>query len=318
MKKHRQWRAVLADVRADEVTYGKNGWHLHKHILLTLPKNADADAFRDWLESFWAEEARKQDRTCEWFDGWWKPVEEGEVAAKANYLQKLGAGDNATGDTVGSVMAAEVLGGTAKLGARPWDLEAKQYVEAWFGSIRQRTFAVGGLWRTKMTKAVESEEDAAGQREQAKPQFARALRHAWRELDSDTRRWVKGSLANAALRPDWLVRLESVFGGDLEVLCQPGEAPPPTPPTPPQTPPDASDDEEPVSDTSSDPQRVLALPPPAVSLARGCGGEAPTEAQGTAADGTAAVVGPSAAARAATHHGPPKALARRVASYGVT
>jgi hypothetical protein len=187
-------------------------------------------------------------------------------------------------------MAGEVLGATAKLGVRPWDLEAKQYVEAWFGSLRQRTFAVGGLWRTKTTVAVESEEDAAGQREQAKPSFARALRNVWRELDPDTRRWVKGSLANAALRPDWIVRLESVFGPDLEVLCKPGETPPPTPP---QTPPDAPDDDEPVSDPTGDPQGVLDLPlPVSVASGGGCGGDAPTEAQGAAADGTDACVAP--------------------------
>jgi hypothetical protein len=137
--------------------------------------------------------------------------------------------------------------------------------------------------------AVEAEEDAADQRTQTKPKFARVPRPVWRELDMETRRWVRGSLTNAALRPDWILRLESVFGPDLEVLCQPGETPPPTPP---QTPPDAPDDDEPVLDTTGDPQRVLALPPAAVSLARGCGGDAPTVAPGAAADGTAAVVAP--------------------------
>jgi hypothetical protein len=294
MKHHRQWRKVIADVRADEVTWGRHGFHLHKHILLTLAADADVDAFRDWLETFWSEQARKQGRTCEWPKGgdWWTEVAPERVAGAAAYLQKVGEEDEATGAGLLSVAAGEVLGASAKRGSRPWDLPAHAYVEAWFGSLRQRTFAISGLWRTKATVAVEAEEDAADQRTQTKPKFARVPRPVWRELDMETRRWVRGSLTNAALRPDWIVRLESVFGADLEVLCQPGETPSPPPP---QTPPDAPEDDEPVSDPTGDPQRVLALPPPAVSLARGCGGDAPTEAQGAAADGTEADVAPQPA-----------------------
>jgi hypothetical protein len=111
------------------------------------------------------------------------------------------------------------------------------------------------------------------------------------------------------------VRLESVFGPDLEVLCQPGETPPPTPP---QTPPDAPDDDEPVSDPTDDPQRVLALPPPAVSLARGCGGDAPTEAQGTADDGTEADVAPQPVSDTQVTEAPRKLLEKAMNEHKPT
>ena len=257
MKKHRQWRSVLADVRADEVTYGTSGFHLHKHILLTLPRTADADAFRDWLRDFWEEQARLEGRTCQWPEGgdWWTEVAPERVAGAAAYLQKLGELD--VGGLL-SVAAGEVLGGSAKRGSEPWAMPAHAYVEMWHGSKRQRTFGVGGLWRSKKVESVEADEDAADARAQTEAAFARVERPVWRELDMVTRAWLKGSLANKTLRAEWIIRLESVFGPDLEVLCAPGETPPTSP----------------------------------TDGGGGCGGDAPTEAQGAAAGASEDVVAP--------------------------
>jgi hypothetical protein len=218
MKQSWRWRTVVADIRADEVTWGLHGFHLHKHILLTLPHNADAQAFRIWVRDFWEQQARKEGRTCDWPDNaaWWSEVAPESVGLTARYLQKAREVD------LMHVAAAEVLGQAAKRGAEPWSLPPAAYVEAWVASKGQRTFALGGLWRTDRTAEVESDEDAADERALVAPAFARTQSSAWRELPKEVKAWLRGSLANAALRSEWVVRLESALGLDLELLEPPG------------------------------------------------------------------------------------------------
>lgn len=262
---HRTWKdAVVAFERADEVTYGRNGFHCHKHTLVTLKPTVDADAFREWVRESCEEKARELGRTCDWShsDEWWSPIAPERLEATSNYLQKLGAGEaGTTGAGLIAVAAGEVLGQSAKRGSEPWRMPPAAFVEAWHGSRHQRTFALGGEWRTPKTVAVEADEDAAAQREEKKPAFADVD-----PSDFRTKRWrqkarLNGRFADEAARPEWVPELRAVFGDELRVLCAPGE----TPPTPPDGP----------------------------CEGEGGGGDAPfAEAQGSAVDGTAAVVAP--------------------------
>jgi hypothetical protein len=155
-----------------------------------------------------------------------------------------------------SVAGGEVIAQASKPGSRPWDLEPAQYVELFVGSKGQRTFGLGGLWRTAKTEAVESDEDAAALRETDDPEFASVSYDDVRELRLarfETMTWLTGSLRNEALRSEWLIRLESVFGFALTVVRDPSAM---------------TDDDG------------------------GCGGDAPTVAQGAESGGAEADVAP--------------------------
>jgi len=227
------WDQVLADIRADEVTYGRHGWHLHKHVLITLPFDADVESFKAWVQGLWEREATKYGRTCDWThsDGWWSPVAPEAVETTAAYLQKMGEepAPPVSADGLMAVAGGEVIAQASKPGSRPWDLEAPQYVELFVGSKRQRTFGLGGLWRTSETEAVEADEDAADMRELDHPEFASVAYEDVRDLRHsrfETMTWVVGSLQNESLRSEWVIRLQSVFGPGLEVIRDPNDLPP--------------------------------------------------------------------------------------------
>jgi hypothetical protein len=259
---HRAWkRSVVAFERADEVTFGRNGFHCHKHVLVTLRPGTDADSFREWVRESCEAKARELGRTCDWShsDKWWSPVAPDRLEATSSYLQKLGAGEaDATGAGLIAVAAGEVLGQSAKRGSEPWAMPSHAYVEAWHDSRHQRTFALGGEWRTPKTVAVEADEDAAAQREEKKPAFADVDPSDFRSKRWRQKARLNGRFADEAARPEWVPELRAMFGDEVRVLCAPGEMPPP--PMPPD--------------------------------GEGCGGDAPTDAQGTAVDGTEADVAP--------------------------
>lgn len=201
---------VLAVIRADETTYGRNGFHHHIHALITLRPGTDPDAFAKWIAGYWSAKARKLGRTCDWHPGWWSEVAPAALAAVVRYGTKAADG-GAVADELGNVLAAEVLGGSGKRGAAPWDLPPLAFVEVWHASKGHRWFAVGGLWRTAKVEAVESDDDATAQREKVGAVIAESAAADWRDLSPEKRDWLVGFVANRSIPRDVFLRWWGAF-----------------------------------------------------------------------------------------------------------
>jgi hypothetical protein len=157
---------------------------------------------------------------------------------------------------------------------------------------------IGKLWRTPKTEKVETDEGAAAQRKETKPVFGYISRPAYKVRKFAEKARINGRFADKNARPEWVPDLQAILGSDFTLVCQPGEAIP-----------DATDD-----DLTPDPPDAPAplLPPfPASPDGSDRGvGRSPTEAQGTAVNGTGAVVAPPTVAEEADDRGPRKPLGR--------
>jgi hypothetical protein len=191
---------VVGFFRANEVTYGDNGFHHHIHSVLTLPRDQDPEEFKAWLQEFWHEQAKELGRSTDWQDGWWSEIEtEQELESVVRYGTKHSA--------LGHVAAAEVLGDAAKSSA-PWNLPVEQYCEVWMASRRHRWFGVGGCWRSpKEAEEVEAEpelveavsetgDEIRVEREASGELVARIPLEAWVRLSYEQRSWLLGIAHN--------------------------------------------------------------------------------------------------------------------------
>ena len=230
-QQRRPWReAVLGFVRADEVTYGANGFHHHLHAILTLKPGADPEAFKAWLSAFWETEARKLGRTADWSGQngkWWSEIKREDLSGVAAYFTKAASeGKQTPHKALSDVLQAEVLGGTAKPGSMPWDLPVPAFLQVWHASKGHRWFATGGIW--KLAAKVESEEDLAELRETTGMPVVSVAGVRWDELNRkenrEKRDWLQGIIYNREIaRPDFL-KWWRAFWTDWE-----REHPPPKP-----------------------------------------------------------------------------------------
>jgi hypothetical protein len=209
---------VLGFVRADEVTHSENnGIHHHIHLLLTLRADTDVDEFKTWFAEFWSAQARKLGRTADWSrqHGWWSEVDPGKLDDAIIYDTK--AADPADLERNGQmrlpvslgartllldgVLAAEVLGGTSKKESAPWGLPPLEFAEVWRDSKGHRWFGVGGIWRSKATEQVETDEGAQELRDELGIVIAAVERWKFASLSPAQRAWITGLAANPALGP---------------------------------------------------------------------------------------------------------------------
>jgi hypothetical protein len=127
----------ISSVRALEITYGRNGWHPHLHLLLFIDQASDDQAsdLAGYLEAAWAAAVEKSGRKRPNEHGTRvQPVTLGAAATLARYLTKV---QDAAGDSWS--VGAELARGDLKSGRRrdsltPFDLASK----AAAGDVRAR------------------------------------------------------------------------------------------------------------------------------------------------------------------------------------
>ena len=211
MTKQSFWRdRTLAHLRQDEATEGANGFHPHAHVLSGFRPGTDLDEVRDWVEAFWKRRARHHGRTAEWHDGWWSPVAHTDLTKTARYALK-----HSDGSDLAHVAAAEVLGGSGKIGSALWDLSPASYVEVWHDSANFRWYDVGGLLKTPKTAALVSEEEIAKIRERMGMSIARVLRSVWRKTPIEKRTWLVGLMSNREISDaEFLASARYVLGAE--------------------------------------------------------------------------------------------------------
>lgn len=140
MKKRRQWKALNKRLpggfaKAVEVTYGKNGWHPHLHIILLTDGADEAEALElvEALREIWLEELEKVGLDGHSTAAKKRSFDVRSAATAAEYVAKWGAAEEMTlsGSKVGR---AE--------GRTPWQLlrEAREAE-----TEKERMFA-GALW----------------------------------------------------------------------------------------------------------------------------------------------------------------------------
>lgn len=212
---------VLGFVRADEVTYGRHGWHDHSHVLLTLRADVDPVEFFEWFRLAWEAGARQEGRTADLQaqDRWWSEIAPARLGDVAGYVTK--AADEARGvvpredgaetaaafadaELLEHVAAAEVLGGAAKHGAAPWDIaleHPERYVELYTASKGFRWFSTSGIWKTKKLEELEDDDAAGAEREKTGEVLVEVSTERWNDLmrhrqAREARAWLLGMIAN--------------------------------------------------------------------------------------------------------------------------
>jgi hypothetical protein len=187
------WRTgVEGFFRANEVTFGENGFHHHIHAGITLSRDVDPEEFKVWLEKYWKDQAAALGRSTDWKEGWWSEIKtEEELAHVVRYGTKTGAFQH--------VVASEILGDSAKSSA-PWHLPVEAYCEVWHASRGHRWFGVGGCWRPDDDDdddgASELEADVCVEREQAGVLVARIPANVWIDLNYGQKSWLLGVAHN--------------------------------------------------------------------------------------------------------------------------
>jgi hypothetical protein len=224
---------VLGFVRADEVTFGKNGWHHHCHVLLTLRQDVDPEAFREWFQTYWEQQAKKEGRSANFTaqDGWFEEIHPARLADVAEYVTKGAdldkgvvpredglerAASFADAQILEHVAAGEVLGGPAKHGAAPWDVPPERFVELWTESKGHRWFGVGGIWRTKKLEELADDDTAAAERETVGEELVSIDSERWKELfrhrgAREARAWLLGIVSNRDVDRDTFLREWNAF-----------------------------------------------------------------------------------------------------------
>jgi hypothetical protein len=222
-QQQRMWKDhVLGFVRADETTFGINGFHFHQHYLLTLKRECNEKVFSEWLKGFWEAELRRAGRSADWSAmgrrSWWVPIRTANAAlAVMNYATKEWTWDEKPGKqtpelTRGAV--TEVVGAATK-GQTPWDWPPAAFGEVWKASKRHRWYGTSGIWRPKNGLEL-TEEEIELRREAQGEDAAWIRREDWTALSMHDQQEVLAVIHSGIGPTDfihWLQAFNAVWGG---------------------------------------------------------------------------------------------------------
>ncbi len=214
--------AVSGVIRAVEVTYGRNGWHPHAHVLFFLGPDADVSAFGDALRSRWLGILARGGLSASWFVGVDVVVADG---AAGDYVAKFGAQWTAAhemtkasvkcgrskGRTPAELLANYAVGGDAEAG-RLW----REYALLFKG--KKHLVWSRGL-RARLLPDVEdkTDEELANQHDELAVLLATLTLSQWARVVANDARAELLTVAASGDREQlvsFLVRL----GVDLEVV----------------------------------------------------------------------------------------------------
>jgi len=140
----RKWfsKVSAGSIRVLESTYGKHGHHPHAHHLVSIrpPVGWHPATFFERVAGACGSVAMRAGMTCDFREGWWSRVDQGELAKTIGYLFK--------NPPWGRYLAPLGPGGTPRIWARLTpDQVAMAYDAVWRESAGLRWFGASGCWK---------------------------------------------------------------------------------------------------------------------------------------------------------------------------
>lgn len=209
-----QTTAIRCDVRGfirtDECTWGENGLHAHRHVIVELKEGTPPEVFEAKTRGFWKRSLKNLGRTADWQPGWCVFVTGEQLDAMSGYLTKAAS------------LAHELTNTTAK-GSNPWDLPPEEFAKYLEASQGFRLWASGGTLALGRDDESEINDDRETQEGVV---LAHVTPVAWTNLTRRERRDLLALVYDHTLNREQFLafwkRANKTLGGAL------GVGPPPT------------------------------------------------------------------------------------------
>ncbi|MDZ4221197.1 MAG: hypothetical protein U1D70_19510 [Methylobacter sp.] len=177
---------IIGTITATEITYGKNGWHFHKHVLFytRLKTGSDTNLFSKWLNERYIRFLHGKGRTA--LPGIAVDVGNctGDYEYRVKYVTRWGLGDELTSST------GKRLEGMTPFQFLDDDVLSEKFVEysrAMFGCNRI-VWSKGLREMVKTMKPEKTDEELASEEQQGSQAIVRISPSSWDRIVADDQR----------------------------------------------------------------------------------------------------------------------------------